>query len=185
MVEFRWTGRLGWAPGNGSYQAHVSALRDIWGEEKTRTWLAGIQSIEPKVYDKNSPQVKAVANGEIDIGWVNHYYLHRLQETEPDLQAANYHFPTAGDAGNLMMLSGVAMVQHADNAAAAETFIRFLLSDQAQTWFTQKGFEYPTVEGVELHPDLPPALEGMLEVDQEALADVMGTRQVLDELQIQ
>ncbi|MEC7381982.1 MAG: extracellular solute-binding protein, partial [Cyanobacteriota bacterium] len=72
-------GRFGWAPGNGSYQAHLSALRHLWGEQKTRAWLTELKAIEPLVYPKNSPQVKGVSNGEIDIGWVNHYYLHKLR----------------------------------------------------------------------------------------------------------
>ena len=29
-----WKGFIGWAPSNSSFQAHVSALRTLWGEEK-------------------------------------------------------------------------------------------------------------------------------------------------------
>ncbi|MEC8425259.1 MAG: extracellular solute-binding protein, partial [Myxococcota bacterium] len=40
LADPKWKGRIGWAPGNGSFQAHVSALRHTWGEEKTKAWLA-------------------------------------------------------------------------------------------------------------------------------------------------
>ena len=45
-----WKDRIGWAPNNGSFQAHVSALRHIWGEEETQKWLKGVQANNPKVY---------------------------------------------------------------------------------------------------------------------------------------
>ena len=66
-----------------------------------------MSNAEPKIYPKNSPQVRGVSNGEIQVGWVNHYYLHKLKAANPELSAANYSFTDDKDAGNLMMLSGV------------------------------------------------------------------------------
>ncbi|MBJ93670.1 MAG: iron ABC transporter substrate-binding protein [Rickettsiales bacterium] len=177
--------RLGWAPGNGSYQAHVSALRHIWGEDKTRTWLTAMKAAEPIVYPKNSPQVKAVSNGEIEVGWVNHYYLHKLRAANPELQAANYSFPSAGDAGNLMMLSGVAIVAHSNNQDAAQKLVDFLLSDTAQSYFANQTFEYPTVAGIALHKDVPPIDANMVRADQTHLTDLSGTLTLLRDLGLQ
>ena len=112
LANVKWKGKLGWAPGNGSFQAHISALRHLWGEEATVKWLKEMVALEPKTYPKNSPQVKGVSNGEIQIGWVNHYYLHKLKAANPELKAANYSFTAAQDAGNLMMLSGIGVVSH-------------------------------------------------------------------------
>ena len=56
------------------------SLRHIWGEEETKEWLKGVQVNTPKVYPKNSPQVRAVDEGKLEIGWVNHYYLHQLDK---------------------------------------------------------------------------------------------------------
>ena len=82
LADPKWKGMLGWAPSNSSFQAHVSALRHIWGEEETQTWLEGVQANAPAVYPKNSPQVKAADAGQLKIGWVNHYYLHKLGKTD-------------------------------------------------------------------------------------------------------
>ena len=43
-----WKGRIGWAPTNGSFQAMVTAMRVVWGEDKTREWLLGVQANEPE-----------------------------------------------------------------------------------------------------------------------------------------
>lgn len=185
LADPKWQGRVGWAPSNSSYQAHVSALRATWGEERTRTWLGKMQSLEPKIYPKNSPQVKAVSNGEIDVGWVNHYYLHKLRAANRDLKAANYSFPTKADAGNLLMLSGVAITKASRHPEQARRLVAFLLSDEAQNYFAQEVYEYPTVAGVKTHPDVPDQGEAWATVDQQALADVAGTVKLLREMKIQ
>jgi iron(III) transport system substrate-binding protein len=81
------SGRFGWAPTNASLHAHVSALRSLWGEAKTESWLNGMKALKPVKFPKNSPQVRGVSAGEIDVGWVNHYYLHKLRAADPSLKA--------------------------------------------------------------------------------------------------
>jgi iron(III) transport system substrate-binding protein len=181
LAKPEWRGRLGWAPSNASYQAHVSALRALWGEDKTRAWLAGIKANEPTVYPKNSPQVKAISSGEIDLGWVNHYYLHKLKASNPELKAANHSF-AKGDAGNLMMLSGAGITAHTKRVEAAEKLLVFLLSDEAQTYFATSVYEYPVRSAIARHPDVPPLSENLVQVKQAALTDVSGTVALLRSL---
>ncbi len=185
LADPKWKKRLGWAPGNGSFQAHVSALRQIWGDDKTSAFLKGVAANEPTVYPKNSPQVKAVSNGEIDIGWVNHYYLHKLKAANPGLKAANHSFPTKGDAGNVMMISGVAIPRHAKRVDTAETLVNFLVSKAAQTYFKEKVYEYPTVGDVAPPAAVSGLLENLSPVSQEALSDVGPTLTLLRELGLQ
>ncbi len=184
LADSKWKGRIGWAPSNASFQAHISTLRKVWGEEKTSAWLKKMSAIDMQVYPKNSPQVKGVANGEIEIGWVNHYYLHRALATNPQLKAKNYSFRKADDAGNLMMLSGVGITKHSQRKGAATKLVNFLLSQEAQNHFAQKVFEYPTVDGIKLHPNVPPIAEGALAGDKAALADVQGTIKLLRGLKL-
>src|SRR5688572_7751087 len=56
-----WSGRLGWAPTNGSFQAFVTALRVLEGEEAARAWLEGMVANEPRPYEGNTNIVQAVA----------------------------------------------------------------------------------------------------------------------------
>ena len=100
LVNEEWRGRVGWAPSNGSFQAFITAMRQLHGEEATEAWLRGMIANDVREYPKNSPQVQAVGDGEIDIGLVNHYYLFRFLAEDPDFPAAN-HFTDAGGAGAL------------------------------------------------------------------------------------
>lgn len=184
LADPRWQGRLGWAPGNGSFQAHVSALRHTWGDEKTQAWLASMSALEPTRYPKNSPQVEAAATGEIAIGWVNHYYLHRYDGASTT--AANWSFPEAGDPGNVLMLAGVGVRKGSPDAAAAETVAAWLVSEPAQRYFATETFEYPTRPGVATHPDVPALTPDTLAtIDQDWLADVGPTRTMLQDLGLQ
>ena len=78
FTDPKWKGRIGWAPTNGSFQAFVTAMRIHHGEDIAKEWLLGIIANDPKVYPKNTPIVAAAAAGEIDIGFVNHYYLYKF-----------------------------------------------------------------------------------------------------------
>ena len=183
LADPRWKGRLGWAPGNGSFQAHVSALRSLWGDDKTRTWLQGVAANAPTVYPKNSPQVEAAGAGAIDVGWVNHYYLYKFDHAA--LGVTNHSF-APGDAGNLMMLAGAGVRAGSPHPAAAEKVVSFLVSEKAQQYFAQETKEYPTRPGVAPHPEVPAiAPETLAKVPQAALADVGPTRALLQELGLQ
>jgi iron(III) transport system substrate-binding protein len=182
FTDPKWKGRIGWAPTNGSFQAMVTAMRVLWGEEKTRQWLLGIQANDPKVYPKNTPQVAAAAAGEIDVGFVNHYYLFRfLAEQGESFPARNYH-PRAGGPGAIIMVAGAGILETSRNKEAAERFLEFMLSPVAQQYFAGQTFEYPVVEGVRTHRLLKPLSElKSPEIDMADMADLKGTLNLLRE----
>jgi len=184
LADPRFKGRVGWAPGNASLHAHIAALRLHWGQEKTTAWLKAMKANEPVVYPKNSPQVRAVSSGEIDIGWVNHYYLHKLRAQDPKIKAANANF-AAGDAGNLVMLAGVGIPKSSKNKELAKQLIAFLLSDEGQNYFAQKAYEYPAREGIKLHPNVTPLGNAWVQVPQAAQTDLAGSLSLLRALSIQ
>ncbi|MCL4298943.1 MAG: iron ABC transporter substrate-binding protein [Anaerolineae bacterium] len=180
-----WQGRLGWAPTNGSFQAFVTALRVVEGEERAREWLSCIQANEPVVFPGNAPIVQAVGAGEIDAGFVNHYYLFQfLAEEGEDFPVRNYH-PRAGDVGAMVNVAGVGIVDTSDNKEAAEAFVRFLLRESSQQYFNTETNEYPLSAKLQLNPILVPLSEIQTpNVDLTKLEDLDGTLQLLQELGI-
>ena len=180
FTDPEWNGRIGWPPTNGSFQAFVTALRTTLGEDTARDWLEGIQANNPRVYPKNTPIVDAVSRGEVDVGFVNHYYLYRfLAEHGEDFQARNYH-PKNGDIGAMMLVNGAAILSTSDNTKEAERFLGFMLSLSAQQYFASQTFEYPLIEGVRTHRLLTPLSEiAVPDVDLSQLDDVQGTQDLL------
>ncbi|NIS71564.1 MAG: extracellular solute-binding protein [Proteobacteria bacterium] len=182
FTDSKWKGRIGWPPTNGSFQAMVTAMRVLWGEEKTRQWLKGIQAIKPKTYPKNTPIVAAVGVGEVDLGFVNHYYLLRfLQERGEDFPARNYH-PRAGGPGAIILVAGAGILQTSKNREAAQRFLDFVLSPVAQQYFAEQTLEYPAVEGIKTARALVPLSQiNSPDIDMVDLADLRGTLRLLRE----
>lgn len=179
-----WKGRLGWAPTNGSFQAFVTALRVLEGEDGARAWLEGIKANEPAVFDGNSAIVEAVGAGEIDAGFVNHYYAFELKATNPDLAVANKLFG-GGDPGGLVNVAGGGILDTASHTREASEFIDFLLAEDAQTYFAETTFEIPLVEGVDPVEGVPTLEELTLpDLDLNQLDDLAGTLALLTELGI-
>ena len=180
LTDPQWKGRVAWAPTNSSFRIMVTAMRHLWGEEKTGDWLKDMIANEVRVYPKNTPIVDAVGNGEVDIGLVNHYYLHRFKaEYGNDFGARNL-FLKDGGPGSLVMVAGSGILKTSQNSENAELFLRFILSDVAQQYFAATVYEYPLAGAVEADPRLPP-IENLNapEIDFAVLDDLAGTEALL------
>ena len=182
FIDPKWKGRIGWAPTNASFQTMVSAMRAMWGQDRTRQWLEGIQANQSTIYPKNTPQVAAAAAGEIDVGFVNHYYLFRfLAEEGESFPARNYH-PRAGGPGAVIMVAGAGILSASEHRENAEKFLEFLLSQVAQQYFASQTFEYPLVDGVSTSRVLVPLSEiHRPSVSVNDLTDLEGTVRLLRE----
>ena len=183
FTEPEWRGRVGWAPTNGSFQAFVTAFRVKWGEDAARAWLEGIRANEPRDYPNNTSIVEAVARGEVDVGFVNHYYLQRFLEEEGTGFGARNHFLGGGDPGALVLVAGAGIIEGSDNSSGAKEFVEFLLSDEAQAYFSQNTKEYPLVPSVPPDAGLPP-LSSLAppDLDLGSLSDLRGTVALLREV---
>jgi len=180
FTDPEWKGRIGWAPTNASFQAMVTAMRVLWGEEKTSEWLLGIKSNDPKEYPKNTPIVAAAGAGEIDIGFVNHYYFFRfLQEEGESFPARNYYLEEGGP-GAVILVSGAGILETSKNKEISEQFLEFMLSIIAQQYFTGQTFEYPVIEDVNIHRLLNPLSEiNSPDIMMADMVDLEGTLKLL------
>ena len=144
FTDPKWKGKIGWAPTNGSFQGFVTALRVSQGEEKAKQWLEGIKANNPQVYPKNTAIVEALSRGEIAVGFVNHYYLEKFKQENPNAPVA-HHF--TNDVGSLVNVAGVTILNSAKHPQIAQQFVDFLLGNEAQKYFATKTYEYPLVTG--------------------------------------
>ena len=185
----RWKGKVGLPPTNASFQAFVTAMRLRAGDDRTRDWLLALKANDLKLYTSNSRVLNAVASREIEVGFVNHYYLYQLKEQQPNAPVANL-FLGARDPGALINVAGAGVVAGTTKTAAAQRFIDFLLSRESQRFFARSPgrAEYPLSGGVRPRPGLPPLtrIEGakinlgslgrQLPATLELLSDVGDTR---------
>lgn len=162
LTQPMWKDRVGWAPTNASFQAFVTALRVQVGEERTEAWLRGMKANGTKKYAKNTPIIEALAAGEIDLGLPNHYYLLRFKSKDAAYPVSQTFF-SAADPGNLVNIAGIGVLKSSEHKEAALKFVEFLLTMEAQQYFTGDVFEYPVIDGVTPHADLVP-LEELLQL---------------------
>ena len=151
----RFTGKVAVAPSNGSFQDFVTAMRQLEGEAATAAWLQAMAANKPRTYANNNAIVEAVSRGEVAMGLVNHYYNHRFQQESPGTPSRNHRF-AGDDVGALVIPSTASVLAGADKAEEAGRFVDFLLSAEAQRYFSDQTFEYPLVSGIPAAAGLPP-----------------------------
>ncbi|MET0909841.1 MAG: extracellular solute-binding protein, partial [Ilumatobacteraceae bacterium] len=182
LVQPEWKGRIGIAPSNASFQDFVSAMRIELGDEATTESLEGIAVNDPVTFANNSAIVAAVGRGEIDVGLVNHYYVYQAIAEDPDFPGRNHNF-AADDIGSLVIVTAASVLAGAEHTDEANELVEFLLSDEAQRYFSDETFEYPLANGVEpadVLPDVDLATASDVDLDFDYLgADLETTREMI------
>ena len=153
LEDASWQGRIGIAPTNASFQAFVTAMRILHGDVRTLAWLEAMKG-NAVIYEKNGAILEAVEAGQLDAGLINHYYWYArakdVGQAHMNSRLAQFQ---AADAGNLVNVAGVGILNSTD---AAEQFVSFLLSETGQQYFAQETREYPLVEGISPADELTP-----------------------------
>jgi len=184
VTSDRWKGKVGFAPTNASFQAFVTGLRVVKGDDGAKRWLEEFKANQPKAYDNNIAILDAVERGELELGLINHYYWYeKAHEVGNAAMKSKLHFFGGGDPGGLVNVAGVGVLRSTDRAAEAEKFVDFLLSPEAQTYFRDATFEYPLTEDVDAAGDLPELAElDAPDVDLSELSTLEQTLTMLDEV---
>lgn len=167
-----WKGRIGFAPTNSSFQAFVAGMIETEGEERTKQFLEALVANEAKTYEDNSTTVRAVASGDIDVGFVNHYYIYEVAAEDGEIPVEN-HFFSGGDPGALVNAAGVGILESSENDIGALALVDYLTGEEGQTYFSEETWEYPVAEGYEPSEDLVPLEE--IQAPDIDLSDLGGT----------
>lgn len=182
LTDPKWKGRIGWAPTHGEWQITLTAIRLLKGEDAARQWVEGMKANQPKTYPNLISIVQAVANGEIDVGIANHYYVPRFIEEEGEGFGARNYYLGHGDPGAVIDVAGVAIHKSSNVRSAAEDFVEYMLGTEAQQYFAQQTHEYPVSAGVPPAGDLPPLSSlDPPQIDLDNLSDLQGTLDLLRE----
>lgn len=180
LTDPKWRGKVGWAPSNGSFQSFITGMRLLQGDQKTLAWLKAMKANGAKDYAKNAAIVEALGRGEISLGLVNNYYLYRFNKDNPNFPVAHHY--TRNDAGSMVNVAGLAVLNTTDQKSDAEKFVAYMLSNPAQTYFAKETNEYPLVRGVQAsQKQIPLKQLQPPKIDLSNLSDLQGTVSLLQE----
>ena len=156
LMDPSWKGRIGIAPTNASFQAFITAIRVLEGEQAAIDFLNAMKE-NGVLFEKNSIILQAVQDGIVDAGLVNHYYWWELAaEIGEENMKPEIAWFKDGDTGNLINVAGVAVLS--DNPSAM-VFAKWLLGETAQNYFVERTREYsltgvPEVAGLKPLKDI-------------------------------
>jgi len=182
LTDAKWKGKVGWAPMNASFQAAVTAMRKLSGDEATERWLREMKANGTKSFDGNSAIRDAVNNRELELGLINHYYvLQAVAESGDDDYPVGIAFTAPKDPGSLVNVAGGGVLTTSDAPAGGVRLLDFLLDEESQRYFLEETQEYPLVEGLPGPKGVPPLADiDQPDIDLSDLDDLMGTLALIE-----
>lgn len=176
----QWSGRVGFPPGNASFQSFVTALRELEGETAAEKWVTEMAANAPVLTEKNGATLDLVNSGQLDLALINHYYWYeRASELGADNMRAQLKF-LPGDAGGIVNVTGAGILAGSFGNSDALKFLRFLISPAAQQYFVDETFEYPLLPGIDAPVGLPSlASLANSEFNLDDLKSLSNTQQLL------
>ncbi|MGK2855550.1 MAG: extracellular solute-binding protein, partial [Microbacteriaceae bacterium] len=156
LQQPEWKGRWGAPPPKADFQAIVSAMLQLTGEQATSAWLTGMKTNATLLQD-NIATLRAVNDGEIEGGIIYHYYWFRDQSKTKEMSANTaLHYFRNEDPGAFISISGGGVLESSKKKDQAQQFLKFITSKTGQE-VLEKGtsFEYPVASGVPANPALP------------------------------
>jgi iron(III) transport system substrate-binding protein len=183
LTDDQWRGQVGIAPSNASFEAFVTAMRVLEGEDAAQRWLEGMHHNNVETFDNNVLILDAVDQGQLKLGLINHYYwFEEVAESGEANVRARLKFLTNGDIGGLVNVAAVGILDGTDRSDEAEQLVSFLLSQPAQQYFAEETKEYPVIAGVPTAEGLPPlASLNSPQIDLSDLDSLEQTLQMIEE----
>lgn len=160
LAKPEWKGKWGASPSGADYQAIVSAMLELEGEEATTMWLEGMKE-NATAYKGNSAVLKAVNAGEIPGGVIYHYYYFgdQAKTGENSGNVAQHYFKNQ-DPGAFVSVSGAGVLKSSENKDAAHQFVDFITSEKGQNMLAEgSDWEYPVGKDVQAREGLVPLEE--------------------------
>jgi iron(III) transport system substrate-binding protein len=157
LADPRWKGQVGIAAGGADFQAIVSAVLDLRGEDATRAWLKGLEA-NAEVFPSNMAVMKAVDEGKIQTGVIYHYYWYRDRAQNGLVgDDTKLHYFRNEDPGAFVSVSGAGVLKSSKHADEAQKLVAYLTSPEAQKKLAESdALEYAVGNGVPSAAALPP-----------------------------
>ncbi|MEP9309967.1 iron ABC transporter substrate-binding protein [Enterobacter cloacae] len=160
LAKPEWKGRWAASPSGADFQAIVSAMLALKGEQATLEWLKAMKA-NFVAYKGNSTVMKAVNAGQIDGGVIYHYYrfVDQSKTGENSKNTKLYYFKHQ-DPGAFVSLSGGGVLASSKHKVQAQAFIKYITGKEGQDSLrTNNAFEYAVGVNAASNPKLVPLNE--------------------------
>lgn len=157
LAQPQWKGRWAASPSGADFQAIVSAMLALKGEQETLAWLKAMKT-NFVAYKGNSTVMKAVNAGQIDGGVIYHYYRFVDQaKTGENSKNTRLHYFKNQDPGAFVSISGGGVLASSKHQEQAQAFIKWITGKQGQDELrTNNAFEYAVGVNAASNPKLTP-----------------------------
>jgi len=160
LADPGWKGRWAASPSGADFQAIVSALLELKGEQATADWLKAMKE-NFTAYRGNGTVMKAVNAGEIDGGVIYHYYWFGDQaKTGENSSNVALHYFKNQDPGAFVSISGGGVLASSKHPKEAQAFLKWVAGKGGQDVLKNgTSYEYAVGVGAESNPKLVPLAE--------------------------
>ena len=157
LADPSWKGRWGASPSGADFQAIVSALLQLKGEEATVAWLKAMKE-NFTAYRGNGTVMKAVNAGEIDGGVIYHYYYFGDQaKTGENSNDVALHYFKHQDPGAFVSISGGGVLASSKHPKEAQAFLKWVTGKGGQDVLKDgTSYEYAVSVGADSNSKLVP-----------------------------
>jgi iron(III) transport system substrate-binding protein len=150
LAEPKWDGRICLRNSSEGYQQSlVASMIAAEGEDATLEILRG-WAANAEIFANDIQIIEAIAAGACDVGIVNHYYLARKLEEDPDLPVGLVWAEQDG-RGVHVNVSGGGVTRSADDVELGQQFLEWLATEGQDT-LVADNHEYPANPAVEPEP---------------------------------
>lgn len=147
LAEPKWANRVCLRNSSNTYtQSLVASLIANMGYDEALVVVEGWAD-NAEILPNDVISIESVADGLCDVAIVNHYYLARLLEDDPELPVELLWANQEG-RGTHVNISGAGVTRFADDPDLAQDFLEWLATD-GQSVFVDGNHEYPVNPEVE------------------------------------
>ncbi|MBY7649498.1 MAG: hypothetical protein C4617_03175 [Candidatus Liberibacter europaeus] len=146
LLDQKWKKKISIAPNNVSFQKFLNNIQ-IKLNNKTNEFIEGLIANEAKQYPKDSDQIRAIENGDVDISLINSFSIIACKAFNHNLSIAQASFSN-GDIGNMVFVTGAGILQKSQKKSLAIRFLHFMLSPATQQYIASELGEYPAIKGI-------------------------------------
>ncbi|SRR6266567_2715571 len=157
LADPSWKGRWAASPAGADFQAIVSAVLELKGEEQTLAWLKAMKT-NATAYKGNGVAMKAVNAAQAEGAVIYHYYYFGDQaKTGENSDKLGVHYFRNKDPGAFVSISGAGVLASSKRKAQSMAFVKWLAGKGGQDILkTGTSYEYAIGANAQSNAKLEP-----------------------------